>query len=101
MMTSDNSEDYLRRIKAAAEKLSHLQGRFAFISSNYRPPFNGERYITDAELSKILKINRRSLIIHRQNGRIPYYHIGGKILYKESDIEQMLDENYYSVLGDE
>lgn len=97
-MISDNSEDYLQRIKEAVEKLSHLQGRFDFISSNYCPPLNGDRYLTDAELSEILKINRRSLIIHRQNGKIPYYHIGGKILYKESDIEKILGENYYSVL---
>lgn len=100
-MINDDSEDCLQRIKEAISKLSHIQGQFDFIAANYRPSLNGERYITDVELSKILKLNRRSLISHRQNGKIPYYHIGGKILYKESDIEKMLEENYYSVLGSE
>jgi predicted site-specific integrase-resolvase len=60
---------------------------------NYRPVLDGERYLIDRELSKILNISRRTLQDYRTGGRIPYYLIGGKILYRESDIEKMLTEN--------
>lgn len=59
-----------------------------------RPTLNGERYITDTELSERLKISRRALQEYRKEGKIPYYQIGAKILYKESDIEKMLKSSY-------
>ena len=41
-----------------------------------------------------LKVSRRTLQDYRNNGIIAYYQLGGKILYKESDIERMLAANY-------
>ena len=46
-----------------------------------------------AELSESLKITRRTLVEHRTTGLIPYYRLGGRILYKEEDIIKLLDEN--------
>ena len=54
----------------------------------------GERYLTDKEVSAQLKLSRRTLQDYRNEGRISYYQLGGKILYRESDIEKMLQENY-------
>nr|WP_270399094.1 helix-turn-helix domain-containing protein [Bacteroides nordii] len=54
---------------------------------------NGQRYMTDAELSQYLKLSRRTLQEYRNNGLVPYYQIGGKILYRESDIEELLERN--------
>ena len=54
---------------------------------------SGHRYLTDAELAKCLKISRRTLQEYRNNGIIPFYHVGGKILYKEADIEEFLETN--------
>ena len=51
------------------------------------------RYITEQELSKALKITKRTLIEYRMNGKLPYYRIGGKILYKEQDIIEILERN--------
>ncbi|WP_308772995.1 helix-turn-helix domain-containing protein [uncultured Bacteroides sp.] len=51
------------------------------------------RYLTDAELAKCLKISRRTLQEYRNNGIIPFYHVGGKILYREADIEEFLEIN--------
>lgn len=59
-----------------------------------RPTLNGERYITDNELSERLKISRRALQDYRSEGKIPYYQIGAKVLYKESDIEKILKSSY-------
>jgi predicted site-specific integrase-resolvase len=44
-----------------------------------------------------LKISRRTLQDYRTEGKIPYYQLGGgKILYRESDIEKMLEDNYFA-----
>ena len=59
----------------------------------YRPILDGNRYITEQELSKALKITKRTLIEYRMNGKLPYYKIGGKILYKEQDIIEILERN--------
>lgn len=60
---------------------------------NLRPVLNGERYITDSELAEKLKLTRRTLADYRMNGRLPYYKIGGKLLYKEKDILVLLEKN--------
>lgn len=59
---------------------------------NLRPILNGERYITDSELAEKLKLTRRTLADYRTNGRLPYYKIGGKLLYKEKDILVLLEK---------
>ena len=48
--------------------------------------FHGERFLTDEELSKILRVSRRTLQEYRTLGVVPYYLVQGKALYKESDI---------------
>lgn len=60
----------------------------------YRPVLGGERFLTDKELSERLKISRRTLQEYRNEGRIPYIQLGGKIIYKESDIERLLKTGY-------
>ena len=59
-----------------------------------RPVLGGERYLPDKEVSAQLKLSRRTLQDYRNEGRISYYQLGGKILYRESDIEKMLQESY-------
>ena len=55
---------------------------------------NGERFLTDEELSKVLRVSRRTLQEYRTFGVIPYYLVQGKALYKESDIMKILDDAY-------
>ena len=59
-----------------------------------QPAFFGDAFLTDEELSKILKVSRRTLQEYRTLGVIPYYLIQGKALYKESDIQKILDDAY-------
>lgn len=63
------------------------------LKSSYSPSLNGERFLTDTELSEMLKLTKRTLLEYRNCGKIPYYQIGGKILYRERDIEKLLSEN--------
>ena len=64
--------------------------------ANSRPTLGGERFLTDREVSARLKVSRRTLQDYRNEGRIAYIQLGGKILYRESDIERMLADGYRS-----
>lgn len=74
--------------------LDRLLDNVEHLTASYRPTLNGERFFTDKEVSARLKVSRRTLQDYRNNGIISYYQLGGKILYKESDIERMLAANY-------
>lgn len=63
------------------------------LMQNCRPILNEERYMTDSELAKYLKLTKRTLQEYRNSGKIPFYQLGGKILYRESDIEKLLSDN--------
>lgn len=58
-----------------------------------RARFYGETYLTDKEVQALLKVSRRTLQVWRDNGMIAYIYIGGKILYRESDIQKMLSDH--------
>ena len=81
------------RIKAFMASIESMLTSMEQIADNYRPPLNGARFMTDSELSKQLHVSRRTLQDYRNGGKFPYYHFGGKILYREDDIETTLNEN--------
>lgn len=58
------------------------------------PLLDGHRYLTDDELSRLLHVNRRTLQDYRNMGRISFIKLGGKVLYREEDVEKLLQENY-------
>ena len=62
--------------------------------ANSRPTLGGERFLTDREVSARLKVSRRTLQDYRNNGILPYTQVGGKILYRASDIERTLMKGY-------
>lgn len=62
-----------------------------------KPLLNGEQFLDNKELSELLHISQRSLQDYRDHGKIPFYKLEGKILYKQSEsfILKFLAENYY------
>jgi len=64
------------------------------IVCNPRIKLGNEQYLTDKDLSRLLKISRRSLQDYRTEGKIPFYRVGGKILYQASDIEDFLSKRH-------
>ena len=86
-----DSREWVHRIMGSLDRM--LVGIENLAVGN-RPVLGGERYLTDKEVSAQLKLSRRTLQDYRNEGRISYYQLGGKILYRESDIEKMLQENY-------
>lgn len=59
-----------------------------------RPMLGGEVFLTGEEVCELLKLSTRTLQEYRSNGTLAYYKIGGKILYKQSDIQAMLERHY-------
>lgn len=64
------------------------------LKDEYHPLLHGKRFITDAMLSDLLGVSRRTTQDDRDRGLIPYYRLDGKILYAEEDIEIFLQSNY-------
>lgn len=48
-------------------------------------------WLDNEDVCRILKISKRTLQSYRDKGLIPYYHIGKKIYYKKSDIDQIIE----------
>lgn len=82
------------RIKLLFRSLDRLASALERLFASRKPTLNGESFYTDEELSKKLKISRSCLQDYRDAGRIPYIKLGGKVLYRASDIERLLNENY-------
>lgn len=70
-----------------------LEGIERMDASHKASPSN-EQFLTDKEVSAWLKVSRRTLQDYRNNGMVSCYQLGGKILYKESDIERMVMSGY-------
>ena len=82
------------RVRSFFSSLESLSNRVEKIHDNNKPSLDGERYYTDKELAVKLKVSRRSLQDYRNNGILPYTRIGGRILYRTSDIERTLMDEY-------
>ncbi len=89
-LITGGSERVVSFFKTIDRMLESVEG----LVRNCKPSFGGERYLTDSEVSARLKVSRRTLQDYRNEGRIPYYQLGGKILYRESDIQRLLDKGY-------
>ena len=62
-----------------------------------RPMLGGEVYLTGEEICSQLRLSTRTLQEYRNSGTLPFYKIGGKILYKQSDIQTMLERHYNAI----
>ena len=82
-------------VKNAVENMKEVLALYKKVIGNYRPLLDGERYLTDKEVSQILKISRRTLQEYRNDGVLPYVLLGGKVLYRESDLERVLESCYH------
>lgn len=82
-------------IKNVQENMKEVLELYRKVTGSFRPMLNGERYLTDDETSKALKVSRRTLQDYRSNGVIPYILLGGKILYRERDLEELLQRCYH------
>ena len=78
------------------EMIIQLRNRIEEILKNYRPIMNGEIYLSGEDVCQLLHISKRTLQQYRDDKILPYIQIGGKIIYRESDILTVLEQNYKS-----
>ena len=76
------------------EQLDTMLDGIESMNEKSKASFGNERFLTDKEVSAWLKVSRRTLQDYRNNGMVSYYQLGGKILYKESDIEKLVMGGY-------
>ncbi|WP_296087724.1 helix-turn-helix domain-containing protein [Alloprevotella tannerae] len=81
-------------MKQLISGIREVSKRLRKIAQTHRPLFGGEIYLTGREVCERLFVSPRTLQDYRDKGIIPYTQIAGKILYRLSDINSLLQENY-------
>ena len=82
------------KMKELISGIREMTKRLKEIAETHRPLFGGEIYLTGREVCERLFISPRTLQDYRDKGVIPYTQNAGKMLYRLSDINQLLQENY-------
>lgn len=86
------------RIRSILNSIDRIRRCMAALRSQVRTrPLSSERYITDPVLSERLQVSRRTLQDWRDKHLIAYIHVAGKVLYREKDVQSMLEKNSYNV----
>ena len=80
------------RVADLLRRLGNIGQALGQVESVARPMFKGDRFLTDEELSRLLKVSRRTLQEYRTARLIPYYIVQGKALYRESEIQSLLEK---------
>ena len=86
-MDADEMQVVLSAIRSVSKRIKD-------VAETYKPLFGGEHFLTGKEVCERLYISPRTLQDYRDKGIIPYTQFAGKILYKVSDLERLLEENY-------
>ena len=60
---------------------------------NRTPHLNGEKFLSNRDVCKMLHVSSRTLQNWRDTGKIPFIQIKGKILYKQSEVLKWLENN--------
>ena len=87
------------RVNSFIRRIDRLDNGIEAFIKDSRPIINGEQYLTDKEVSGVLKLSRRSLHEYRRIGILPYHELLGKMIYKSSDIEKILRSNFRPVFN--
>ena len=65
--------------KSLFQLIGEIKDSVNILTDLARPMFNGNRFISDTELAKRLRISKRTFANYRSNGIIGFYCIEGKI----------------------
>ena len=74
--------------------LRGVKKRIVEVAETHKPLFAGELFLTGKEVCERLYISPRTLQDYRDRRIFPYTQFAGKILYRLSDINQLLQKNY-------
>ena len=82
------------QVKEFISSLDSMLSGIESIVKHYKPHLNGERFLSNNEVSKKLNVSLRTLQEWRDIGLIPLIQIKGKIIYRQSDIDKLLQKHY-------
>ena len=83
------------QVKEFISSLDLMLNGIESIVKLYKPHLNGERFLSNLEVSKKLNVSLRTLQEWRDTGLIPFIQIKGKIIYRQSDIDKLLQKHYF------
>lgn len=79
---------------ALLEAVVGIKNKLLYIREYFHPLLKGEIYLSGEKVCEMLHISKRTLQQYRDDGLIPFIKLERKILFKESDIIKVLEENY-------
>lgn len=86
----DSNEDML----ALLEVMVGIKNELLYIREYFHPLLKGEIYLSGEQVCEMLHISKRTLQQYRDDGLIPFIKLERKILFRESDIIKVLEDNY-------
>ena len=75
------------------EELDELLNIIQHALKNRTPHLNGEKFLSNRDVCRMLHISSRTLQDWRDTGKIPFIRIKGKILYKQSEVLKRLEDS--------
>lgn len=57
--------------------------------------YEKNKYLTTTEAASVLKVSKRTLQRWRDEGRIGFIKVAGKVFFRWVDIEEMMNRNYH------
>ncbi len=77
-------------------ELNHVMAQvLKEIETLKQKPVFSEVWLDNPEACKKLRVCTRTMQNYRDNGLLAFSQIGGKLFYKLSDIQKMLESHYY------
>ena len=86
----NSNEDMLALLEAVVGSKNEL----LYIREYFHPLLKGEIYLSGEQVCEMLHISKRTLQQYRDDGLIPFIKLERKILFRESDIVKVLEDNY-------
>ena len=83
-----------QELSSYLSQLENLKNKWTLLLKNFRPVLTARYFYQGKEVCELLHITKRTLQQYRDDGLFPYIQIGGKILFKQSDILKILEANY-------
>ena len=74
--------------------ISGVNKKIKEVAQTHKPLFGGGHFLTGKEVCERLYISPRTLQNYRDRRVVPYTQFAGKILYKASDLERILEDGY-------
>jgi excisionase family DNA binding protein len=82
-----------QEFKKVLESIERIKAQVDFIK-NSLPDYN--RWLTPDEACSLLKVSKRTLQTYRDKGLLNFSKVQGRVFIKVSDIEKMLERNYFN-----